>query len=116
MGVPRVHEDFEVSLACDEEYHRMFGQIFHRQLRTYNTLYKTPYLGMHVRHGDKASAISVFSFQSEMAMARQTWPHVRSVFVSTDDQSILSDVHLSEYRNESLTFRWTTDEKRWFGG
>lgn len=115
--VPHAHLDFEVALACDKEFHFTVLQMFAHRLAAYRPPYQIQYLGLHTRHGDKAStSISTFSFRSQLEFASRTWSDAPLVFISTDDSSVLSSEHLDEFRSDNFTFRWTVAEKRWNGG
>jgi len=94
-------------------------QEFVPRLSSYQPLFEDPYVGIHIRHGDKLAEVgsnNIYSLPDVMEAIKSRWPQMRNVFVATDDKNELTDSRLDTFRAEGYTFRWTVGEQRWTGG
>ncbi len=55
---------------------------------------------MHVRHGDKFIETQPYPFSRYMKELKKNWPHVKRVFIASDDKYVFFEASLNEEYKE----------------
>jgi hypothetical protein len=70
-----------------------------------------PIVGMHIRHGDKFLETFPHPFSQYMELLKAKWPHVKRVFLASDDKFVFFESFLSDkYKKDGYEFLYVMDE------
>lgn len=85
------------------------------RLQAYHTPFSEGYVGIHIRHGEKAHEINqLVGISTVVDVLKKYWPHMKNVFLASDDSQVVTDAE--KKLGSGYTVRTTADEQRRKGG
>jgi len=85
------------------------------RLEALKTPFTEAYAAIHIRHGDKVvETKSLIGIDGAARTLKKYWPHMKNVFVTSDDAKVISDA--KKVLGNEYVIKSTADEHRWIGG